>query len=793
MCGVIGYIHQVERPEIGPIAGQLLESLQYRGYDSTGAAIQQGDAVTLRKGVGAPSTLIHSLGIVELSGRVFCGQVRWATFGAVDEANAQPHVVRCKTFLYGAHNGNVNNTDEVKAWLTSEGHQVASDNDGEMVVHTVEHYFAEALDSGVGRLPALRMAVVKASAKLRGSFAAVVVDPVTKTMCAIKRGSSLYFGVGEDEGGKFTLASSDLSSVLEFTHQLVSLSSGEFVIYGADHFEVRADDGSAEGRVIERAPARSKLRSQDTGLSDGFDTFMAQEIAAQPGTCADVLRMLSGGSEAAKAYAAADIDAVAIQTLLARIEQSDSAAALMDDVATASVALPALAQVGATASASEAPSSAGVYYSSEAALFADLATRLPEHVHTLRGIDAALEYEESHGLNDALDRVCELFDGASRNGGRIYLVCCGTSYHAARAGALFFSELAGLEVVPLLPGEFRGQYAEMLRPADVFVAISQSGETKDLIDVLDQSRQTHALPCIAFVNNLNSTLAQERADVVVPLRCGPEIAVPATKSFINQLALLYGLAHRLGLQRQRDIGTHADLPGILSQALATTRDAVDAAAEELYLAPSTHLLATRLSAVAKEGALKIREVVLNHTEGFEGSEFKHGRNTILGFNTIFGPEGVQALLERVAKDVEGGAGGDAVRAALGTHMDALYADYPLVFVTGPAERDVDLTISQIHTHKIRGAKVIVVAEENERLRAAASGVPAGREDYRHVYIALPQTGDTTQTVFTATVALQLLALAMSNKKRAYLDALGVPEHGVHPDVPKNVSKSITVD
>lgn len=785
MCGVIGYIHEVERAEIGPIAGRLLESLQYRGYDSTGAAIQEGDEVTLRKGVGAPSTLIHSLGIVELSGRVFCGQVRWATFGAVDDANAQPHVVRCKTFLYGAHNGNVNNTDEVKAWLTSEGHQVVSDNDGEMVVHTVEHYFAEALEAGAERLPALRSAVVKASTRLRGSFAAVVVDPVTKTMCTIKRGSSLYFGVGEDEGGKFALASSDLSSVLQFTHQLVPLSSGEFVIYGADHFEVRALDGSPEGRVCERAPARSKLRSQDTALAENFDTFMAQEIAAQPGTCADVLRMLSGGSEAAKAYAAANVDAPAIQALLGRVDQSTSSMALMDDVATTSVALPALAQIGAAAD--------GALHSSEAALFSELSALMPEHVNTLRGIDAALEYEESHALNDALDRVCELFDSASNSGGRIYLVCCGTSYHAARAGSLFFSELAGLEVLPLLPGEFRGQYTDMLRPSDVFVAISQSGETKDLIDVLDQSRETHALPCIAFVNNLNSTLAQERADVVVPLRCGPEIAVPATKSFINQLALLYGLAHRLGLQRKRDVGPHADLPALLTEALASTQDAVSAAAEVLYLAPSMHLLATRLSAVAKEGALKIREVVLNHTEGFEGSEFKHGRNTILGFNTIFGPAGVEALLERVAKDVEGGAGGDAVRAALGTHMDALYADYPLVFVTGPAERDVDLTISQIHTHKIRGATVIVVAEENERLRAAASGVPAGREGYRHVYIPLPRTGDTTQTVFTATVALQLLALAMSNKKRAYLDALGVQEHGVHPDVPKNVSKSITVD
>ncbi len=80
-----------------------------------------------------------------MGGRAFCGQVRWATFGAVTDENSQPHVVRCKSFLYGAHNGNVTNCDDLKAWLTAEGHDVLSDNDGEMVVHTVEHFFAREL------------------------------------------------------------------------------------------------------------------------------------------------------------------------------------------------------------------------------------------------------------------------------------------------------------------------------------------------------------------------------------------------------------------------------------------------------------------------------------------------------------------------------------------------------------------------------------------------------------------------------------------------------------------------
>ena len=148
MCGVIGFTSQRHRKDLGCVAAELLKTLEYRGYDSTGAAIQgEGEAIILRKGVGAPSLMVEKLGITALEGSIICGQVRWATFGSVDDLNAQPHEVRCKTHIYGAHNGNVTNCDDLKSWLVAEGHQVLSDNDGEMVVHTVEHYFALQLEA----------------------------------------------------------------------------------------------------------------------------------------------------------------------------------------------------------------------------------------------------------------------------------------------------------------------------------------------------------------------------------------------------------------------------------------------------------------------------------------------------------------------------------------------------------------------------------------------------------------------------------------------------------------------
>ena len=190
--------------------------------------------------------------------------------------------------------------------------------------------------------------------------------------------------------------------------------------------------------------------------------------------------------------------------------------------------------------------------------------------------------------------------------------------------------------------------------------------------------------------------------------------------------------------------------------------------------------------VALEGALKVREIVLNHAQGLEASEFKHGPNTILGFNTLLGIDQVEQLLAALRQTPHAELSSPALKAAL-------YRDYPLVYVCGPDERDVALTVSQMNTHKIRGAMSFVIAEEHPALREAATKPPVSNPNYRSGYVVLPKTGDNLMVTFTATVALQRLALKMSLLKSKHLDALGLADHGVHPDVPKNVSKSITVD
>jgi glucosamine 6-phosphate synthetase-like amidotransferase/phosphosugar isomerase protein len=247
--------------------------------------------------------------------------------------------------------------------------------------------------------------------------------------------------------------------------------------------------------------------------------------------------------------------------------------------------------------------------------------------------------------------------------------------------------------------------------------------------------------------------------------------------------------------------------------------------------PSMHILATKIMGVAKEGALKIRETVLNHAEGGEASEFKHGPNTILGKNTVFGIKSVKAMVKHLNRTLdeldkmaeEKDLPTDECRRisrALSNYIFSKsypfnlsqdgqilfkniikdfdffengYRNYPLIYVTGPEERDVNLTISQINTHKIRGGDTFIIAEENDKLLENARINPHDEGYYGWGYIFLPRTGDSLMTAFSATIALQLLALNMSIRKMAYLNRLGFSDHGVHPDVPKNVSKSITVD
>src|SRR5512139_3357795 len=178
-------------------------------------------------------------------------------------------------------------------------------------------------------------------------------------------------------------------------------------------------------------------------------------------------------------------------------------------------------------------------------------------------------------LLDASSRVVPFLDRVSR-ARQLYLIGCGTSYHACLLGAVYLAQLAGRPVIPVLAPQFMPQYLPTVGPDDVGIFVSQSGETKDVLNALLAARQ-RGMTILSLVNVIGSTLMKE-SEIALPMACGYEISVPATKTFTNQvLAFLY-LALRLGKHSTNGL---ARLPELIQDTLATIEPQIKAIAPKL--------------------------------------------------------------------------------------------------------------------------------------------------------------------------------------------------------------------
>jgi len=283
----------------------------------------------------------------------------------------------------------------------------------------------------------------------------------------------------------------------------------------------------------------------------------------------------------------------------------------------------------------------------------------------------------------------------------LYLVGCGTSYHACLLGAVYLARLARRPAVPVLAPQFVAQYGPALGPQDVGVFVSQSGETKDVLAALEvaQFRGTTAL---GLVNVVGSTLMTQ-SQCYLPLACGYEISVPATKTFMNQAVAFLYLAMRMGGHDTRALHR---LPGLLEQALAETAPQVDRIAPGLVAANDLYCLGYGLTyPIALEGALKLKEITYAHCEGMLSTEFKHGP------------------------------------------LSAVYDGYPVIFVAGP--EDVPLLVSGINETTCREGRAIAIGEADDRLRNNA-----------HELIALPKATAEANPLL-AVLPLQMLSYRLS--------------------------------
>jgi glucosamine--fructose-6-phosphate aminotransferase (isomerizing) len=610
MCGIVGYVgHQ----DAVPILLNGLSKLEYRGYDSSGVAIQQGEKIEIRRSVGKLVNLQRSLAEKQIAGSCGIGHTRWATHGKPSEQNAHPH--RSESCVL-VHNGIIENYVELKQRLVKGGYKFQSETDTEVVAHLIDTYMKK---EHLGLADAVR-----ATAKeIRGSYAlAVISDREPGLLVAARSGCPLVVGRTADAA----FVGSDVMAMLTHTRDVTFLEEGDVV-------EVKADESlftDLDGNTVKRKKTTVTWDASAAEKS-GYPHFMLKEIHEQPQTILDTIR-------GRYSYESGEAD---------------------------------LPDIGLTAKQ-----------------FADV--------------------------------------------GQIWIVACGTSWHAGLVGKYLLEEMVRAPVQVDIGSEFR--YRDpLVQKNDLFITMSQSGETADTLAAAREAKQTGAR-VVSIVNVVGSTLARE-SDGVLYTHCGPEIGVASTKAFTSQLAALYMLALHLG--RVRGVLNVADgkawldrlvtLPALVKHVLGREAEIL-AIAKRYYKKPDFLYLARGINyPIALEGALKLKEISYIHAEGYAAGEMKHGPI---------------ALIDK---------------------------DMPVV-VLAPRDRLYEKTVSNLMEVKARRAPVIAFVAEGER-----------------------ELGKTADAVFTIpdvhpllspilfTIPLQLLAYHIAVLR------------GEDVDQPRNLAKSVTVE
>jgi glucosamine--fructose-6-phosphate aminotransferase (isomerizing) len=315
---------------------------------------------------------------------------------------------------------------------------------------------------------------------------------------------------------------------------------------------------------------------------------------------------------------------------------------------------------------------------------------------------------------------------------RFWIVACGTSWHAGLVGKYLFEEMVRRPIQVDIGSEFR--YREpLIQPNDLFIAISQSGETADTLAAAQEAKRRGAR-VLAIVNVVGSTLARE-ADGVIYTRCGPEISVASTKAFTGQIIALYLLALHVG--RVHGVLSPEEgrwwldhflmLPGHVENILKQ-ENTIESIAKQyaqkrnfLYLGRGINF------PIALEGALKLKEISYIHAEGYAAGEMKHGPIALID------------------------------------------SEMPVV-VLSPKDRLYEKSVSNLMEVRARSAPVIAFVSEGDH----------GLDQVANHVFAIPDVHPLL-TPILFTVGLQLLAYHIAVQR------------GLDVDRPRNLAKSVTVE
>jgi len=315
---------------------------------------------------------------------------------------------------------------------------------------------------------------------------------------------------------------------------------------------------------------------------------------------------------------------------------------------------------------------------------------------------------------------------------KIILVGCGTAFNSCVTAKYWFEELTNIPVEIDIASEFRYRKIRFDKK-NLYVFISQSGETADTFAALDLCKRNKVKTC-SVVNVVESSIARS-SDFVLPIHAGPEIGVASTKAFLGQLLVLYILAIKISETRKEiskdeyvnKINELIKLPDLIKKTLKS-EDQIQIIAKDFLKAKGAMFLGRGLSfPIALEGALKLKELSYLHAEGYPAGEMKHGP---------------LALIE------EG---------------------LPVV-ILAPKDRYFEKTISNMQEVIARGGKVILITNENNKIIS---------ENVRFV-LEIPKSDDLL-VPFLMTVPLQLLAYHVAFLKKCNIDK------------PRNLAKSVTVE
>ena len=585
MCGIVGYVGS---KQAAPILLESLAKLEYRGYDSAGLAVRDGDKdFVIVKAKGRLSRLARKTdGGNAIPGTCGIGHTRWATHGEPSETNAHPHMSDDGNVV-GVHNGIIENYQELKAKLLRHNYKFYSDTDTEVAIKLIDYYYKKYEHTPVD-------AINHAMVRIRGTYAfALMFKSYPGEIYVARKDAPMIIGKAKD--GDLYLAS-DVPAILKYTRdvyyigqmEIGRLANGEVTFFNLD------------GDVIEKklTTVEWDAASAEKG---GFEHFMMKEIHEQPKAVRDTLNAyIKDETESAASKSVSDKEADIYHA--AGTEKTNAAQDTQDTQDTRGT------QDIRGASNTEASSEKTADSVKNSAKVIDLSA-----LHFEPGFLAGLE--------------------------RLYFVACGSAYHVGMAAKYSIEKMTRVPVEVDLASEFR--YRDpILVPNSMVIIISQSGETADSLAAMRLAKEM-GVPTLAVVNVIGSSIARE-ADHVMYTYAGPEIAVATTKAYSAQLICTYILGIALGIAKGRIdqeketayINALEKLPDQISKILED-KERIQWFASKYANAHDVFFIGRGLDyAICLEGSLKMKEISYIHSEAYAAGELKHGTISLIEDGTL---------------------------------------------------------------------------------------------------------------------------------------------------------------